>query len=631
MTHAAVLLRKEARQQAWSLSVMTMVLLAIGVVRWLTTTLSDRSPSSMDGAAALIAAFVPAASLLLGHRLIVREYQGKSQLFLEALPIRRSTFVIVKFGFGLSVLSVSVLGILLAFACASHELTARPFAIWLLRAMGYAASCWSVFFAMGFLGRFRLPAYLTLALGLYALGSLTEFELARFGPIALIEPVAFVYERSLLPWRALLESALLSLAFMGLGFGVALSHEGSVAELLARRAPAREVGAVTVLVLVELGAMTWVTARRKQAPFEFTGDAVARSADRRANVMYGFPELEARGRAVLGRLEKLQAYLTKELAVPKPPALQIAHSSLLDGAEVRSGNGSGDGSSVLLRTNLGAVDLADSEIAQHSFHASLLELSDGGTASEANHWFLDGFSAYAANEVGEGDAERQWLRALAASRHFSPSFANIVTWEHLMERCGEPLATAVAFTLVDTLSRRHGRDNVLRLAKDTLTRPASRGWFSFSKSRQAVFESHFRAIMHEAPSAFVAAWSREFSRGAATPARADALARVPLDSAILELRAGRFGSNLHYVTRGPSLERERTCVVLHGVLRPYDIYYPPHQLERFSFRWAAGETHASGIVPTQYGLGQRVFAALECDVPILSQRERLTVVRLEGN
>jgi ABC-type transport system involved in multi-copper enzyme maturation permease subunit len=40
--------------------------------------------------------FTPLVGLVLGHRMVVREYQAHTHLFLEGLPIRRWEMVVAK-------------------------------------------------------------------------------------------------------------------------------------------------------------------------------------------------------------------------------------------------------------------------------------------------------------------------------------------------------------------------------------------------------------------------------------------------------------------------------------------------------------------------------------------------------
>jgi hypothetical protein len=58
------------------------------------------------------------------------------------------------------------------------------------------------------------------------------------------------------------------------------------------------------------------------------------------------------------------------------------------------------------------------------------------------------------------------------------------------------------------------------------------------------------------------------------------------------------------------------------------VYYPPQQLTTEQFRVARGETRFVGVLRGRYAVGQRIFAAIECEVPELESRERLAVARL---
>ncbi len=622
------LLRKEALHERWSLAAIGTILLAVGLVRWLLTRSNDRAPSDMEGAGALISVFQPVAGLVLGHRLIVREYQAKSQLFLEALPLRRWEVALSKYAFGLLALSAFALASLGSFAIAANEHEPRFLLCAALRALGYTGACWSLFFAMGMLGRLRIPAYLTLLMALLAVRTSSSLELARFGPLALINSVSFSYERSHIPWGALLQTGLLSAGLAAIGFAVALVREGSIAEVLARRASAREVAGLLVLLCAELVCVGLLEGKRPHPPFEFTGKEVARSARANAAVMYALPELEPHGREALAVLERIDAHIHDQLGVQRTMPVRVAHSALLNPREVR-GRDAGKDDALLFEVNLGAKNFDATDLAAHVMHGALFEASDHRALFEPNHWLLDGYSMYVAIDGEPRRCEREWLRAVVALHGSEVSESEVRAWEHLMERVGEMQANAVAFALVDFLAERHGKARTLGLARSVLARPTVTGVVSWFRLRNTL-DRRFSAQMQESFPQFLDAFRKRLLEKSQQGTLRETLTRIPNDRVAVSLTPSAVGQDLKYVASGPSLERERVCVLKHGLLRPYDIYYSEQLLTLRDFRWPAGQARFEGTLHGEYAAGQRVFAAVDCEVPEFDASERLAVARLGG-
>jgi hypothetical protein len=59
--------------------------------------------SAYDGLRTFLRYFAPVLTAVLCHRLVVLEYQGQTQLFLEGLPLSRTRMLVVKYLFGLGV------------------------------------------------------------------------------------------------------------------------------------------------------------------------------------------------------------------------------------------------------------------------------------------------------------------------------------------------------------------------------------------------------------------------------------------------------------------------------------------------------------------------------------------------
>jgi len=184
------LLRKELRQHwlailAVAIAAMIGYALIIGA-----SAISGQAGTPFEGLRLFVRCMGLLGALVLCHRLVVVEYQAKTQLFLEALPMARWRMVTVKYGLGLAVMFV-IVGLAFAIAClfAWHheELTPRFLAILGVRAFTATWCAYSFCFLMGLLGRYRFALYIASFFGLVMLVEQTDLGLDRFGPIALLD------------------------------------------------------------------------------------------------------------------------------------------------------------------------------------------------------------------------------------------------------------------------------------------------------------------------------------------------------------------------------------------------------------------------------------------------------------
>src|SRR5262245_35826171 len=92
------LLQKELRQH-WLglLAVLAASLLSI-VLIIATSLVKGGSETPLEGVRIFLMLIGSLSALVINHRLVVVEYQSKTQLFLEALPVPRWRMVAVKYG-----------------------------------------------------------------------------------------------------------------------------------------------------------------------------------------------------------------------------------------------------------------------------------------------------------------------------------------------------------------------------------------------------------------------------------------------------------------------------------------------------------------------------------------------------
>ena len=620
-----ILLRKELAQHALVVFGLLLLMALIGLVQWAVVWDDPLATNQLAALGKTAFVFIPIAGLMLGHYVVVREFHGRAQLFLEALPLMRWEFVAAKFAFGYIVLAALTVTLELVMASAAAETDPRYLAIVAFRLLGYAAAWWSVFFTFGLLGRLRLPMYVAVAIALFVLQKTSNFEIERFAPLALVDST-LVYERETFPARQLLHTGLFSGLLLGLALALSLISEGSVAEVLARRASQREKSAFVVFLAVAGMVAGIATQKKKAEPFEFTSPYVQKSARSDVSVMYGWPDLEPSAAKLVTALERASNRFEHELGFKAPPPIRVAHQSALGAREIRE-QYLADSDGVLIETNLAPENLEIARVLYNSSHASFLRISGGRASLEPEHWFLDGFSAWWTAEQVQEERDRLWLRGLVAARSASLDPAMIASWEQFMQAHGEDTANGLAFTAVAFLAERHGRGVVLELARSHLLAPSHNALFAYLKTRGTPLSRRVAELTRAPWAEFVAAWREELSKRSTHGSWSERLRRLPRMAAEVRVEVGVTGARVVYQLSGEPQNSARDCALLHGAIEPYDVFVASDRLQREPVVWRAEQGGVEGELRGQYGSGQRVFLAVECYVPELAAPMRLRALR----
>src|SRR3712207_6667273 len=102
MAATLTLLAKELRQHAAALGGLPAPPALAWVVALAAPGPEERTVSALEVLARFLGAPLVAAALYLAHRLVVAEHYGRTQRFVEALPVRRWHMGAVKAAFGLA-------------------------------------------------------------------------------------------------------------------------------------------------------------------------------------------------------------------------------------------------------------------------------------------------------------------------------------------------------------------------------------------------------------------------------------------------------------------------------------------------------------------------------------------------
>ncbi len=661
MRRLTALLGKELRQHSVSGIILLACLVGGYLLMLVATLMNAESVSAMQAHASFLGLFVLIAAIVLGHRLVVAEYHGRTQLFLEALPIRRWEVVALKYGVGLAFLLL-ISGLSLAITTLV-AMTREPLDGWFLtivatRTAVYVFFLWAFLFGMGLIGRFRVPIYLLLLVMLGIVDEMTQLEIQRFGPIALLDNNTLPFERETMPVRALFETLGLGLAWTGIGFGLALIHEGSVAETLAKRMSQKEKALVGILFTAMMLAFVVFETRRDKAPYTFPEQETLVSSTVPLEILYLQPSRLEDAQTLSRRLETDLETLRQALGWAELPDVRIAYRPSLD-ADIYDRADLLENEGILVRANF-RCQLPQHQVSQDSedkwdpqaFSAYIVglvldEATDGRARFEPKAWLRDGFAQWwAAREYqvtpvenpamvcadNDSPTRRAMLRALWATQAQPLDNNQLATWLRTRERHGEAVAEAMALSGLWVLEQSHGEAAVLALARAVFGRNPN------EDIRELIYEWRhpMPAVFTDATptdwQSFVAEWSAALDRWRQEPACRALLDTLPKGEAEVAIEHGE-GTVRNIVYR---FDYDRpwpagTLVsLLHSRLpTPFDSPIERIDLRRREHLWPPDESTTSWRLPGFYGQGSRAFLALEIDSAILGCPIRLVAVRQE--
>lgn len=603
----------------------------------LTVLLQPATVTYLEAHATVTRFLVPLAGLALGNRLVVAEYQGRTQLFLEALPIGRLEVLAAKLLLGLVALETIALGSLaatLAVAGAREPIDALFVAILAARTSVLVLFLWSWFFAMGLLGRLRLAIYLAIGLVVAILASTTELELARFGPIALVAD-DFPLERTRWPTSALLVTLALSAGWLALAAVLASLREGSVAEALAKRMSLREqvtIGAFLVGALITWGELADPTAR---PPYRFPDDRVVRSRSLPIEIMYA-PGEDARDDAevLLARLERELGALREGLGWDRLPTIRVALAERLDGATFEPVEvGEDDG--VLLRANYlrETPEWSEDAFVSEVVGRAIDDRTGGRALWEPIEWPRDGIAAWWPYRDRESLPDPIVLRALWATRERGPDAARLASWDRTLQREGERVGAGLAASGIQTLEDARGKDAVLALGRALYSDAPPDDFRAVVYGWTHPLPETLREATGLSERELIAAWTAWLRAQRARAELAPAIGALPYGEASVAFEPGEDGAQVLVgraaLGRAPSGSEGRTGSLLHLGIGPFDEYVWPHEPLREERAIGAGERTLEIRVAGRYGSGERVWASLDLEGTPLGVPARLAHARLE--
>lgn len=394
------LIEKEVRQHTTLLIFITLVmltgLLALGSNKFLV----QAGGSAFFLFSQLWFFILPMATLVLGTGLVATEFRNKTQLFLEGLPLPRWKMLAVKYLLGLGVVT-GCTTFLLAGAWwmgRNAEVMTLNFALLLFtKSLGWSWFCWSVCFAHGFLGRYRIWVGVSLVIGLILIQQMGGVMITNFGPFDLISP-RFAYERFVWPVEALWVTAALILVLTLAGFALGMVRDATVAAMMSEKMSKREKIVLTAMALAAMVAIGAIDEKQESLkPLNLPGSVDRRqgpaSVSAAAAVAVPSPAeeqaLEAHATAVAGMLAEVGAYL--ECASLPPVYLVHRRDFIANQFEVDE---SKSPKRIIIRRNLLITSPSDTKFESQILISVLGIHQLGRLSSDTRGWVLDGFAAW---------------------------------------------------------------------------------------------------------------------------------------------------------------------------------------------------------------------------------------------
>jgi ABC-type transport system involved in multi-copper enzyme maturation permease subunit len=424
---------------------------------------------------------MPVAGLILSHLLVSSEYQVKTQLFLEGLPLPRWRMLAVKLWLALFLsLIYAASGVMIGwgFSAGTEPVTPRFLGILLASACGWSGFVFGFFFAMGFLGRYRGVIFLIIAVTLVVIMTTTSIPLGEFPPYALINHNRFGLEREVWPVSDLKWTGLMIAGWVALSLLMGLAREGSIAAMLGQRMSYREKMFVGGGIAIAALTLISIYDKPKPEPFDAPG-AVAEEWD--GVRVFISPEKEGEPvdlEVALGsRLARELARQRDWLGIPREdfPRIYVIERTDIEEPDEIDWETVADPGAVLMYAGYRERGFSEDRFLAWTLSQSLRKYSLGRVGHEDRWWIVCGLEGLW--ELEHADSIRLNSRiqqAVHAVREHDLNLETIMGWSLYQEEAGWRAADAVAWMGLRHLAETRGMETVQRLARATVTQPFDR-------------------------------------------------------------------------------------------------------------------------------------------------------------
>jgi hypothetical protein len=612
------LVRKELREHWWVL-VLMWLLCALSLIALLES--ARRAGSPLMAYRNLVLYFGPLVALALANRLVVREYGGRTQLFLETLPMGRAQVLTVKWLTGAACLLLPMgacLALILLLASSTVELTTRFIVILALRGAVFLLFIHALAFLVGLTGRYRYVLWMALGAVAVAVHVFGQVPFQQWPPRLLVSE-AMPYQREVFPLQALWITGGATAVLIAITYALALGFQGSWVVVMAQRHALREKVTTTAVFISVLYVMVLVQDRKPKPPFSLQ-DAVASSSDLPRVVVARAEGVGDDGAKQLARniAEELHS-LREYLGLGAPPVVAVLPDVSID-PDLFTVAALPDSDGVVVRGALGAQGFDEAGFRAYTLAHVLDWHMHGRAAKEQRRWLLDGFSRW---RIARNDPAQQSLlaqRAAAAlqlieSRDGSleQAFNGWLTTREMLGDClGDSLAWRATQMLATSLGEQKFRDVSRKLF----------GARRVSDLRAFLGEQSVDELLQQAGLPGMKVWAGDLQKAMHSEhaGQATALPAWKASFSAVPMRGSTF--ELHYSLTAPDASPLPPFAVRYTRIGPWEGELARAGMERV-------DATASGVLPASFPRGERVFTAVELQSPQLACTVRLGARRWE--
>ena len=609
------LVRKEWREHG---GVLVLLCLALALALGIMLNAAKQSGSPLKAFQGIVTSVMPLMAVILVSRLVVREYMGRTQLFLETLPVSRLQVVGVKWLTGAVWLFVplAICFVVTLFA-ARHQvvLNAHFIALIAIRAAAFTLMMYALFFALGLTGRYRFLIFIVLLVAAVVADQRGQLEFSQWPPFLLIQQ-SMVYERIDLPLQAVLTTCAMALALIVFTFALALSAQGSLVVALSRRMSFREKFTWSIVGMSVLSLVVMIDVRKQKPSFEM---ASAIRSESGPTVSVARQGKTGDAQALADQLSADLKHLQDVLALPVEPSLNVVPDNALDAGIFQTATlTKADG--VVVRAAFNSPDFDRDGFRAYALSAWLRWYSNDRLASEERRWLLDGFTQWLPARSLPQRQEILTLRAALAARALSARQIGMDSalgqWLTTREELGACLGDALAWRMAMSLEQQLGPQGFQTLARSVFAAPHPKDMHSLLTD-PSLAEVLVRAQVPPLP-ALALRFEKDLR---ADQARlGPALDQLALPSVVFSTKSmGGKAFEVHYQVGKAG-----------AVLAPFSVRYlelGPWAGELANEALAQVDSARSGVLPASYARGTRLFTAVEqrdarlgCNVRIASSR-----------
>lgn len=639
MSATAALLGKDLREHGRALLGIVIASLALVLLALAQNRQAAYGISPFEVVRFALITFLPLICLIVGNRLVAREYLSGTRQFLEALPIGNAWPLLLKYLTGLAVLwglGAGVIAVCALGASLVDDPTREYLTLMAARTGVVLFLYWSVVFCFSLCGHLRVMLYVLTLGAVLAMTWLPGIDASRFAPVALLDREYFVFERDLVPWREMGWTVALGTAFSLAGFAIARWGNGAVAERLARPMSRRDHVMLGVLVAAGMGLAAALADRAERDPVSFTGETVLRLELPEIELYYGRAEYRDSAQRFLDAVVRATVPLETRLGLESVPPIRLALRAERDAHDIDYGTLDG----VYVAANwLEHDDYDDAVLVAVVLHGILTARTGGRAAFEPYHWVLDGFTRWWSETAGDPAALRPahrhelLARASFVSQRLAPEADLMADWQGIADRFGYPGAEALATTAVMRLEELAGSEAIMALGREFLSLTLADNVLASVRDRRSTPAERFERATGLVWSQFHADWRDWlFAQGdvdAVQRLRLRIPALTPRVSAVDRDGVAELVVALEPVgdaRDGPD-EDATACFLRHSLLTPFAGEWEVDDEDEREARCSADA--AAFTLRGRYAAGDRVLLAVEAEPSAFHQPVRLGAARVD--